>query len=149
MRAVVQRVARAEVRVAGRVTGAIGLGVLALLGVGRDDEAADAAWIAEKIATLRIFSDEAGLMNRSVLVVGGAILLVSQFTLYGDARKGRRPSFVAAASGTRAQTLYELVGRTLAARGLAVSYGEFGADMDVELLNRGPVTLLIDSKRNF
>lgn len=149
MRAVVQRVARAEVRVDRRVTGSIGLGLLVLLGVGRDDAQSDAAWIAEKIATLRIFPDAAGLMNCSVRDADGAILLVSQFTLYGDARKGRRPSFVAAASGDRAQTLYESVGRQLAARGLAVSYGIFAAEMDVELVNRGPVTLLIDSKRNF
>lgn len=149
MRAVVQRVSSAAVRSGGRITGSIGLGLLVLLGVGRDDAESDAAWIAEKIAKLRIFADDAGRMNRSVLDAGGAVLLVSQFTLYGDARKGLRPSFVAAAPGQQARGLYELVGGELAARGLAVSFGEFAADMDVELVNRGPVTLLIDSKRNF
>ena len=149
MRAVVQRVSRAAVRSAERVTGSIDLGLLVLLGVGRDDAQSDAAWMAEKIANLRIFADDAGLMNRSVRDAGGAILLVSQFTLYGDARRGRRPSFVAAASGPPARALYELVGRELASRGLAVSFGEFAADMDVELVNRGPVTILMDSKRNF
>lgn len=149
MRAVVQRVAHAEVRVGQRVTGSIGLGLLILLGVGRDDAQSDAVWIAEKIAALRIFPDGKGFMNCSVRDAGGAILLVSQFTLYGDARKGRRPSFVAAASGPQASDLYESVGRELAARDLSVHYGEFAAEMDVELVNRGPVTILIDSKRNF
>lgn len=149
MRAVVQRVSRAAVRSGGRTTGSIGPGLLVLLGVGRDDSENDAAWIAEKIAKLRIFADDAGRMNRSVRDAGGAVLLVSQFTLYGDARKGQRPSFVAAAPGPQARDLYELVGRELAGRDLAVSFGEFAADMDVELVNRGPVTLLIDSKRNF
>ena len=149
MRAVVQRVARARVRVGERVTGEIGEGLLAFVGVGVDDDAGDAAWLAEKMSVLRIFRDEDGLMNRSVADAGGAILLVSQFTLHGDARKGRRPSFVRAAKGPQARALFERVGSEIAARGLSVRYGEFGADMDVELVNAGPVTLLLDSKREF
>jgi D-aminoacyl-tRNA deacylase len=105
--------------------------------------------MAEKIATLRIFRDDAGLMNRSVQDAGGAILLVSQFTLFGDARRGRRPSFASAASGERARSLYERVGATLETLGLTVAYGVFGADMDVELSNQGPVTILLDSDRTF
>jgi D-tyrosyl-tRNA(Tyr) deacylase len=149
MRAVVQRVSRAEVRVGERVTGAIGDGLVVLVGVGIDDEHADARWMAEKIANLRIFPDDAGLMNRSVLESGGAVLVVSQFTLHGDARKGRRPSFIAAATEPLARDLYERVGSLLAAVGLRVAYGEFGGDMDVDLINRGPVTILLDSKRTF
>lgn len=149
MRAVVQRVSRAEVRTGGRIVGSIGHGLLVLLGVGREDSETDATWIAEKIATLRVFGDDAGLMNRGIRDTGGAALLVSQFTLYGDARKGRRPSFVAAAAGVQARRLYELVGHELTGQGVPVSYGEFAADMQVELVNCGPVTLLIDSKRNF
>lgn len=149
MRAVVQRVARAAVRVEERVTGEIAHGFLVLLGVGIDDDERDARYIADKIANLRVFRDDAGLMNRSLLDVGGSVLLVSQFTLHGDVRKGRRPSFIAAAREDAALPLYERTGRELEALGARVAYGEFGADMDVELVNQGPVTILIDSKRLF
>lgn len=149
MRAVVQRVACASVRVGDRVVGAIGSGLAVLLGVARDDDDRDAAWMAEKIANLRIFRDEDGLMNRDVTAAGGAILLISQFTLLGDARKGRRPSFAGAAPEQRARALYALTGRLLEQRGLSVAYGEFGATMRVELINDGPVTILLDSTRLF
>ena len=149
MRAVVQRVTSASVSVAQRVTGAIGPGLLAFVGVGVDDSDADAGWMAGKIAGLRIFHDDAGLMNRSVVESQGSVLLVSQFTLYGDARKGRRPSFVMAAKEPLASDLYERTGRELEKAGLVVAYGEFGADMAVELVNDGPVTILLDSKRSF
>jgi len=149
MRAVVQRVTRACVRVGDRVTGEIGAGLLAFVGVGDDDDESDAQRLAGKIAELRIFRDDAGFMNRSLEQTGGAVLLVSQFTLLGDVRKGRRPSFVRAAKGAQARALFELVGAKMAERGLTVAYGEFGADMDVELVNAGPVTLLLDSKRQF
>ena len=149
MRAVVQRVSRACVRVGDRIAGEIEAGLLVLASVGVDDDEADAAWLAEKICGLRIFRDGEGLMNRSVIDVAGAVLVVSQFTLHGDARKGRRPSFVRAAKGDRARELYERAGLLIAERGVRVAYGEFGADMDVELVNAGPVTLLLDSKREF
>jgi D-aminoacyl-tRNA deacylase len=149
MRAVVQRVSRAAVRVDERTTGAIGAGLLVLVGVGADDAESDASWMAEKIAGLRIFTDDEGLMNRSVTETGGSVLLVSQFTLFGDVRKGRRPSFITAAKEPLASTLYERTGRALERLGLTVAYGEFGADMKVELVNDGPVTILLDSKRLF
>jgi D-aminoacyl-tRNA deacylase len=149
VRAVVQRVTSASVRVAERITGAIEAGLLVLVGVGVDDSDADAKWMAEKIAGLRIFHDDAGLMNRSVVESNGAVLLVSQFTLFGDARKGRRPSFITAAKEPLASGLYERTGRELDSIGITVAYGEFGADMAVELVNDGPVTILLDSKRLF
>lgn len=149
MRAVVQRVLCASVQVDQRVTGSIDAGLMVLLGVAARDGERDAHYIAEKIANLRIFPDDAGLMNRSVLEAGGAILLVSQFTLHGDARKGRRPSFITAAKEPRASELYELTGVELHAFGLQVEYGEFGADMQVELVNDGPVTILLDSEKVF
>jgi D-tyrosyl-tRNA(Tyr) deacylase len=149
MRAVVQRVSRARVTVGDRVTGAIGPGLMVLLGVAAADDENQPLWMAEKIANLRIFEDGEGLMNRSVLETAGAILLVSQFTLFGDARKGRRPSFIAAATGDRANELYERTGKELERLGLPVAYGEFGAHMDVELVNDGPVTILLDSSRVF
>jgi len=149
VRAVVQRVSRASVAVEGRVTGAIGRGLLALVGVAVDDEERDAVVIGEKIAGLRIFPDEDGLMNRSVVEAEGAVLVVSQFTLLGDVRKGRRPSFITAARETLATGLYERTGAVIAAQGINVEYGEFGAHMDVELVNDGPVTILLDSKRAF
>jgi len=149
VRAVVQRVLSASVRVDGRTTGRIGAGLLVLLGVAVADRENDARAISEKIANLRIFADDAGLMNRSVLETGGGILLVSQFTLYGDARKGRRPSFIAAAKEPLASDLYERTGTELERLGLPVQYGEFGADMQVELINDGPVTILLDSERVF
>jgi len=117
--------------------------------VGLDDDARDAESMAEKIAGLRIFPDERDLMNRSIKEIGGAVLLVSQFTLHGDVRRGRRPSFVAAAKEPAASDLYRLVGTNLEADGLSVAYGEFGAKMEVELVNTGPVTILIDTKRLF
>jgi D-aminoacyl-tRNA deacylase len=149
VRAVVQRVTSATVRVDDRITGAIGPGLLVLVGVGLDDSDTDARWMAEKVAGLRIFHDDAGLMNRSVVESNGSVLLVSQFTLFGDARKGRRPSFITAAKEPLASGLYERTGRELEKAGLPVAYGEFGADMAVELVNDGPVTILLDSKRLF
>ena len=149
MRAVVQRVSRARVLVGEETTGEIAGGLMVLLGVGVDDGPGDAQTIAEKIAGLRIFSDDEGLMNRSIQDCGGAVLLVSQFTLHGDARRGRRPSFIAAAKEPEARALYQLAGHTLEAMGVRVAYGEFGAKMDVELVNEGPVTILLDTKRVF
>ncbi len=149
MRAVVQRVSRAEVRVDGKVTGSIGAGLMVLVGVGTDDDERDAQQLGEKIANLRIFMDDEGLMNRSVREIGGAVLLVSQFTLHGDARKGRRPSFITAAREDAAKPLYERVGKMLEGEGLPVGYGVFGAHMDVELVNDGPVTILLDTKKTF
>lgn len=149
MRAVVQRVSKAQVRVGERCTGAIGSGLLVLLGIASVDDEDGARWMAEKIARLRIFTDDAGLMNRSVADVRGEVLLVSQFTLYGDARKGRRPSFVTAAKEPLARDLYVYVGDQLERAGLRVAYGEFGAHMKVSLVNDGPVTILLDSDRTF
>lgn len=136
-------------RVNEQTVGEIGTGLMVLAGVGVDDTDRDAEIAAEKIANLRIFPDQAGLMNRSVTDVGGGVLLVSQFTLHGDARKGRRPSFITAAREDLARPLYERVGALLEREGLAVGYGEFGAHMDVELVNDGPVTILIDTKKAF
>jgi D-tyrosyl-tRNA(Tyr) deacylase len=149
VRAVVQRVSRADVSVDARVVAEIGVGLMVLLGVAVDDDRDDARQIAEKLVGLRIFSDDAGLMNRSVVDVRGAILLVSQFTLHGDVRKGRRPSFITAAPAAIAKPLYELVGSLVARENVTVKYGEFGADMAVELVNDGPATILLDSKRTF
>ena len=149
MRAVVQRVTRASVKVDGEITGQIGVGLLVLLGVAQDDVEADADYLAEKIAGLRIFEDDAGKMNLSVADAGGAILAVSQFTLYGDARRGKRPSFDAAARPERARELYEYFVERIRAAGLRCETGRFQAMMDVELLNTGPVTILIDSKKTF
>lgn len=149
MRAVVQRVSDARVRVAERVTGEIGQGLLALVSVGADDDERDAQMMADKIAELRIFADDDGLMNRSLRDTGGALLLVSQFTLHGDVRRGRRPSFIGAAPPERARSLYEKVGALIEAMGVPVAYGIFGARMAVELVNEGPVTILIDTKRFF
>jgi len=149
MRAVVQRVSSARVGVAGETVGEIGAGLVVLVSVGTDDDESDARSMAEKLAGLRIFPDEQGLMNRSVSESGGAVLLVSQFTLHGDVRRGRRPSFAAAAKEPQARALYELCGSILAAAGMPVSYGRFGARMQVELVNEGPVTILVDTKRTF
>jgi MAF protein/D-tyrosyl-tRNA(Tyr) deacylase len=146
MRAVLQRVARARVAVDREVTGAVGTGLLVLAGVRKGDTADDAAWIAAKIAGLRIFPDEAGRMNRSVGEAGGAVLLVSQFTLYGDVRKGRRPSFDRAAPPEEAVPLLDALKRELEASGLRVETGRFGAHMEVDLRNDGPVTILLDSE---
>jgi len=149
MRAVVQRVSEASVTVDGEVTGQIGRGFLVLLGIAGDDSEKDIVWIAEKIAGLRIFEDAEGRMNLGLGDVGGAVLLVSQFTLYGDCRKGRRPSFVEAARPEAALPLYQSVAAELRGHGLRVETGKFQAHMDVRLLNDGPVTLLLDSRRQF
>lgn len=144
-----QRVSAAAVRVDGRVVGEIGSGFLALIGVARDDTDGDAALLGAKIAGLRICTDGAGAMNLSLSETGGAVLAVSQFTLYGDARKGRRPSFIEAAPGQIAQPLFERVVAALCGEGLQVATGIFGADMQVTLVNDGPVTILLDSRRAF
>ena len=149
MRAVIQRVGRASVTVDGRTAGAIGRGFLALVGVAVDDADADADALAHKIAGLRVFDDGDGAMNLALADVQGAVLVVSQFTLLGDVRKGRRPSFIAAARGALAERLYERVAAQLRATGLHVATGVFGADMAVELVNDGPVTILLDTKRAF
>lgn len=149
MRAVVQRVSRAEVTVNGEVTGKIGRGLLVLLGVARDDTDADAIYLAEKIAGLRIFEDDQGKMNRSVNDAGGSVLAVSQFTLYGDVRRGKRPSFDAAAPPDRARQLYEFFVQRIRAAGLRCETGRFQEMMKVDLANEGPVTILLDSGRAF
>jgi D-tyrosyl-tRNA(Tyr) deacylase len=146
---VVQRVSEASVSVAGAPVAAIGAGLLVLLGVGQGDADQDAAALAAKVVNLRIFADEAGQMNRSVLETAGAVLVVSQFTLYGDARKGRRPSFAQAAAPAEAERLYRRFVAEVAAAGLTVAEGVFRADMDVRLVNQGPVTILLDSGRAF
>jgi D-tyrosyl-tRNA(Tyr) deacylase len=144
MRVLLQRVKRAEVRVDGRVTGAIGVGFLLLTGFTHADTAAQVAWMADKIIGLRLFSDADEKMNLGLSDVGGAVLVVSQFTLYGDAAKGRRPSFIDAARPEAAIPLYEKFISLLRERGLSVETGEFGAMMDVELVNDGPVTLWLE-----
>jgi D-tyrosyl-tRNA(Tyr) deacylase len=149
MRAVVQRVSRASVTVGGEVVGRIGRGLLVLLGVGQEDAEADAAYLAQKIIGLRIFEDAEGKMNLALADVGGGLLVVSQFTLCGDFRKGRRPSFVAAAEPSRADALYQHFVEAARSAGVAVETGRFRAQMDVELLNDGPVTLLLDSAKQF
>ncbi|MGA2420948.1 MAG: D-aminoacyl-tRNA deacylase [Candidatus Acidiferrum sp.] len=149
MRAVLQRVSRARVTVEGAVTGEIGAGLMILLGVGRDDTSATAAAMAEKIANLRIFEDAQGKMNLSLLHVGGGALAVSQFTLYGDARGQRRPSFMAAAAPEMARTRYEEFCTALSTLGIFVAKGVFQATMSVELVNEGPVTILLDSDKTF
>ena len=145
MRAVVQRVSSASVTVDGEVTGAIEQGLLILLGVGPEDTDSEIAWLSSKIAHLRIFADADGKMNRSVVDVSGGVLVVSQFTLYGDCRKGRRPSFVKAAPPGLAEPLYERFCSAMVDLGLEVGRGVFGADMDVALVNDGPVTMVIDT----
>jgi D-tyrosyl-tRNA(Tyr) deacylase len=145
----VQRVSRAAVRVDGKVAGEIGPGLLVLLAVSREDAAADAEALADKVANLRVFGDEAGHLNLSALDLGREVLVVSQFTLYGDCRRGRRPSFVAAAPPEEADRLYRHFVSRVAATGLRVATGVFRASMDVELVNEGPVTLLLDSTGGF
>ncbi len=149
MRAVVQRVSRAEVRVDGRPTGRIDRGLAVLVGVGQGDTEDDARLLADKVAALRIFEDAAGKMNLAVAEVGGGVLVVSQFTLFGDARKGNRPSFTDAAPPDHANALYERFCAEVAGRGLPVAKGVFRAHMQVELVNDGPVTILLDSKKAF
>ena len=145
MRAVVQRVSRAEVRVDGDPVGRIDLGLAVLLGIGVKDGDAEVHWMVRKLAELRIFPDDEGRMNRSLEEVGGAVLLVSQFTLYGDVARGRRPSYTGAAGPAVAAPLVEQVAAGLRARGLAVECGRFGAMMEVELVNQGPVTILLET----
>ena len=147
MRAIIQRVTRAHVTVASRVAGEIQTGVLILLGVGRADTSESAEYLAEKIANLRIFADDAGKMNRSLVEIGGSALVVSQFTLYGDTRGGRRPSYIQAASPEDANRLYEEFVRCLRLFDVPVETGVFQAHMEVELINDGPVTILLDSEK--
>jgi D-tyrosyl-tRNA(Tyr) deacylase len=149
VRAVVQRVAEASVRVDGAVVAGIGRGLLVLLGVGRGDTQKDAEALADKVANLRIFADAVGHLNLSVLEAGGQALVVSQFTLYGDARKGRRPSFVDAAPPEEANRLYGVFSARLRAAGVSVEQGAFRAVMDVALVNHGPVTILLDTAKTF
>jgi D-tyrosyl-tRNA(Tyr) deacylase len=149
MRAVLQRVARAEVTVNGDLVASIGRGYVVLLGVGQGDTEADARYIAEKIAGLRLFEDEAGKINLGITEVGGEVLVVSQFTLFGDCRKGRRPSFADAAPPAVADQLYQRVVEMLRETGLRVQTGVFGAYMMVSLVNDGPVTILLDSRKSF
>jgi D-tyrosyl-tRNA(Tyr) deacylase len=146
MRALIQRVSRARVLIDGETVGAISGGLLVLLGITHEDTPAQAKWLAEKVASLRIFADDEGKMNRDIGESGGAMLIVSQFTLYGDARKGRRPSFVDAAGPDQAVPLYEAFINAVKALGIATATGRFGAMMQVELVNDGPVTLMVDSK---
>ena len=149
MRAVVQRCSRASVTIDGAVVGEIGRGVVALVGVSVHDTEADAAWLADKIRGLRIFPDAGANMNVSLEDVGGAVLVVSQFTLHGDARRGRRPSFIDAARPEQAEPLVSSVARALRDTGVEVAEGRFGAMMDVALVNDGPVTILLDSEKTF
>jgi D-tyrosyl-tRNA(Tyr) deacylase len=149
MRAVIQRVSRAKVSVNDWTAGEIGLGLLVLLGVGREDTEDDVSYLVEKTVGLRIFEDADGKMNRSVLDVGGSVLVVSQFTLYGDVRRGKRPSFDAAAASENARKLYELFVEQLRAAGLRCETGRFQEMMLVELVNEGPVTILLDSTKLF
>ncbi len=149
MRAVVQRVSRGEVRVDGEQVGAVGKGLVVLLGVAREDGEGDAAAMADKLAGLRVFEDAAGKMNLAVAEVGGGLLVISQFTLLGDARKGNRPGFTDAAPPEVADALYQRVCALLRAKGLPVATGVFRADMAVELVNDGPVTILLDTRKLF
>jgi D-tyrosyl-tRNA(Tyr) deacylase len=149
MKAVLQRVSRAQVRVAGQIVGEIGKGLLLLLGVGKGDGKAQADSLLEKVINLRIFEDEGGKMNLSLLEAGGELMVVSQFTLYADCRKGRRPSFTDAGSPEEAKSLYEYLISQARSRGFIVASGVFQALMEVELVNFGPVTILLDSSRDF
>lgn len=149
MRTVIQRVTKASVSVDGNVVGNIGPGMVVLVGVEKDDSEKDIAYVAEKIAGLRIFEDSSGKMNLSIKDTGGEVLAISQFTLYGDCRKGRRPSYTRAAGGDFARQCYESFIAEIAERGIPVRIGVFGAMMDVHIENSGPVTLLIDSSRDF
>ncbi|MEI8382143.1 MAG: D-aminoacyl-tRNA deacylase [Planctomycetota bacterium] len=149
MRAVVQRVSRAKVTVAGELTGEIGVGLLILLGVAEEDTQTDASFLAEKLVGLRIFPDVEGKMNRSLIEANGSMLVVSQFTLLGDCRKGKRPSFIKAARPEMAVNLYNTFVAEVRGRGITVATGRFQEHMDVELVNDGPVTLLVDSRKEF
>jgi D-tyrosyl-tRNA(Tyr) deacylase len=145
MRLLLQRVTRGSVSVAGRVVGSIGPGLVVLVGVGHEDTEATARALADRTVDLRIFRDDDGRTNRSLLDVGGEVLAISQFTLYGDTRKGRRPSFLDAAPPEQGDALYQAYARAVAARGVRVATGEFGAEMAVELVNDGPMTIWLDS----
>lgn len=149
MRAVIQRVSRAKVTVGGEVTGEIGCGLLVFLGVGNNDAEADADYLADKTIGLRVFEDAEGKMNRAICESGGGVLVVSQFTLYGDVRRGKRPSFDAAAPPQRARELYEYFVARIRAAGLRCETGRFQEQMEVELVNNGPVTILLDSAKMF
>ncbi len=149
MRAVIQRVRSASVRVGKDEVGAIESGLLVFLGVACDDTETDVKWVAEKMIHLRVFEDDDRKMNRTVKEIEGSILLISQFTLYGDCRKGRRPSFTQAAEPSKADHLYRMCGKIIEENGVRVAYGVFGAMMDVALINDGPVTLLLDSRKGF
>lgn len=149
MRAVVQRVTKGKVTIQGETVGEIGQGLVVLLGVGQEDDQEDLEYLASKIVNLRIFYDEEGKMNRSVKDVGGQMLVVSQFTLYGDCRKGRRPSFIKAAPPDKANELYEEFVKLIEAEGIPVATGHFQEEMLVEIHNDGPVTILLDSERQF
>lgn len=149
MRAVVQRVKSSKVTVGGKVIGQIDRGFNVLLGVSREDTVEDARYMKDKVVNLRVFEDEQGKLNRSLLDVGGELLVISQFTLYGDCRKGRRPSFIEALGGEEANSLYEEFVRLCREDVKKVETGEFGAEMMVSIENDGPVTLIIDSKKNF
>ena len=149
MRAVVQRVRKAAVEVEGEIIGSIGPGLLVLLGVSQRDTETDLRYLADKVVNLRIFPDDNDKMNRSVLEIGGSVLVVSQFTLYGDCRKGRRPSYNDAAPPEKARELYEAFARLIAEQKLNVATGRFQADMQVSLTNDGPVTILLDSEKGF
>jgi len=149
MRAVIQRVSRASVEIDGDEVGRCDRGVLVLVSISPQDRDAEAKWLADKIANLRIFPDDDGKMNLSLLDIGGDALVVSQFTLYGDARKGRRPSFIRAAEGPEAEAVYEKAVTSLAQLGIDTATGRFGATMDVSLVNEGPVTILLDSEKRF
>jgi D-tyrosyl-tRNA(Tyr) deacylase len=149
MRAVVQRSGEARVEVEGLVVGAISSGAVVLVGITASDGDKEAAWLADKVSNLRIFEDSEGKMNRSLLDVSGEVLLVSQFTLYGDARRGRRPSFITAAQGPEARAVYERSLEAFRALGVRTETGEFGAMMELSLTNRGPTTILLDSAKTF
>ncbi|ADY56397.1 D-tyrosyl-tRNA(Tyr) deacylase [Syntrophobotulus glycolicus DSM 8271] len=149
MRAVVQRVKKASVRVNHEIISQIGRGVLVLIGIGRNEQEEDIDWMTEKISGLRIFEDEQGKMNLSVMDIGGEILIVSQFTLFGDCRRGKRPSFSEACPPQEAKPIYDRLLKRFEEKGIAVSTGIFQAEMDLDLINWGPVTLLLDSRKNF
>ena len=149
MRAVVQRVSRSKVTVEREVTGEIGVGLMVLLGVGEEDTPDDVRYLAEKIVELRIFPDDEGKMNRSLKEIGGKMLVVSQFTLFGDCRKGRRPSFIKAARPDQAESLYRIFVVEVQGHGIETATGRFQTHMNVELVNDGPITLLVDSRKEF
>lgn len=149
MRAVIQRVSSARITIEKNTTGAIGRGLVVLLGIKEGDTTNDLEWLAEKIIHLRIFEDSNGKMNKALTDIGGEMLIISQFTLYGDCRKGRRPGFSGAASPEIAEPLYQRFIQEVRARKIVTATGSFGADMQVELVNDGPVTLLLDSEKNF